>query len=74
MSGNLVAEARLSVDQMQDLYDQISALTKACVDFFGAEPTFSLRIEVDAKSQPLTEHIGKINQLLQEVSQELQLG
>jgi hypothetical protein len=61
------------MDEMQDLYDQISALTKSEVDFFDAEPTFSFRIEVNAKSQRSTEHIEKVNQLLEEVSPELHL-
>jgi len=34
---------------MQDLDEQIAALTKACIDYFGVEPAFSLRIEVQPK-------------------------
>jgi len=53
---------------MQDLDEQIAALTKACVDYFGVEPAFSLHIEVHPKSAATVEHIEKVNQILEEVS------
>ena len=70
----LVAHATLSVHQMQDLDEQIAALTKACVDYFSAEPVFSLRIEVHPKFPAAAEHIEKVNQILEEVSPALKLG
>ena len=72
-SGALVADATLSVGEIQDLNDQVAALTKAGVDYFGSEPKFSLRLEINPKSQPTKEHIEKFNQLLGEVSGELKL-
>ena len=64
--GTLIAHATLSVNQMQDLDEQIAALTKACVDYFGVEPSFSLQIEVHPKSAVQAEHIEKVNQILKE--------
>ena len=72
--GTLMAHATLSVNQMQDLDEQIAALTKACVDYFGVEPSFSLQIEVHPKSAAQAEHVEKVNQILKEVSSALQLG
>ncbi len=71
--GVLVADATLSVGEIQDLNDQVAALMKAGVDFFGSEPRFLLRIEVTPKMQPTKEHIEKFSQLLEEVSAELKL-
>ena len=59
---------------MQDLDEQIAALTKACIDYFGVEPAFSLRIEVHPKLPVRGEHVEKVNQILEEVSPELRLG
>ena len=72
--GMLTAQATLSVSQIQDLEEQIAALTKACVDYFGMNPTFSVRIEVQPKVTVKREHIEKVNEILGEVSGELQLG
>jgi len=72
--GTLVAHTTLSVHQMQDLDEQIAALTKACVDYFGVNPTFSVRIEVQPKLPATKEHLEKVNQILEEVSSELRLG
>jgi Protein of unknown function (DUF499) len=71
--GVLVADATLSVGEIQDLNDQLAALIKDGLDFFGSEPRFLLRIEVTPKMQPTKEHIEKFNQLLEEVSAELKL-
>ena len=73
MPGVLAADATLSAGEIQDLNDQVAALMKASVDFFGSEPKFSLRIEINPKSEPTREHIEKFNQLLEEVSAELKL-
>ena len=72
--GLLVAHATLSVSQLQNLEEQLAALTKACVDYFGVEPTFSLRIEVQPKLPVRVEHVEKVNRILEEVSPELRLG
>ena len=72
--GTLAAHATLSVSQLQDLDEQIAALTKACVDYFGVEPAFSLRIEVQPKLAVRGEHIEKVNQILAQVSPTLKLG
>ena len=72
--GTLVAHATLSVSHLQDLDEQIAALTKACVDYFGVEPAFSLRIEVHPKLSATVEHVEKVNRILEEVSPELKLG
>jgi Protein of unknown function (DUF499) len=71
--GVLVADATLSVGEIQDLNDQVAALMKAGVDFFGSEPRFLLRVEVTPKTQPTKEHVEKFSQLLEEVSAELKL-
>jgi hypothetical protein len=68
--GHQVAEAALSVNELQDLADQLSALTKAAADF-GLE--FRVRIELGSKAPPSPELVDKMNQLLQEVSKDLQL-
>jgi hypothetical protein len=47
--GLLVADAVLSVGEIQNLGDEIAALTKAGANLFGAEPKFSLRIEIHPK-------------------------
>src|SRR5712691_2534970 len=72
-SGILVADATLSVGEIQNLSDQVAALMKAGVDCFGSEPKFSLHIEVTPKSQPTHEEVEKFNRLLEEVSGELML-
>ena len=69
----LVAAATLSAGAIQDLNDQVAALMKAGVDYFGSEPKFSLRIEINPKSEPTREHIEKFNQLLEDISAELKL-
>lgn len=71
--GVLVADATLSVGEIQDLNDQVAAFIKAGVDFFGSEPRFLLRIKVTPKMQPTKEHVEKFSQLLEEVSAELKL-
>ena len=45
----LVAAATLSAGEIQDLNDQVAALMKAGVDYFGSEPKFALRIEINPK-------------------------
>lgn len=68
--GRFAAEAALSVNELQDLTDQLAELTKAAAGF-GLE--FRLRIELGSKAQPTQELVDKLNQLLEEVSKDLQL-
>ena len=68
----LVAEANLSVYELQELNEQISALKRACTDA-GLDPTFHLRIELHTSSQPAQEAVERINQILQEISGQLKL-
>jgi len=72
--GVLATEAKLNVSQIQDLNDQLSALTKACIDAFGMEPVFSLRIEVHPKAQPKAGDMERVNGILGEVAKGLRLG
>ena len=72
--GVLATEAKLNVSQIQDLNDQLSALTKACIDAFGMEPVFSLRIEVHPKVQAKAGDMERVNGILGEVAKGLRLG
>ncbi len=68
--GLLVAQAPLRVDEVQDLADQISEIAKAAI---GLGLKLSVRIELGSTTPPSEEAVAKINQLLQEVSEQLQL-
>ncbi len=63
--GQMVAEADLEPRQIQDLADQMPAITKAAV---GLGLKIHVRIEVGEKTQPSAEAVKKINQALKEVS------
>jgi hypothetical protein len=69
-SGMLVAEAPLEIEEIQNLNDQISDLTKASV---GLDLKFHVRIEVGPASQVSDETVAKMNELLAEVSEKLRL-
>ena len=69
-SGRMVAEADLEPRQIQDLADQIPAITKAAV---GLGLKIHVRIEVGEKMQPSAEAVKKINQALKEVADNLTL-
>ena len=71
--GLLVADAVLSVGEIQNLGDEIAALTKAGADLFGVEPKFSLRIEIMPKANAEREEVEEFNGLLGEVSRRLRL-
>jgi hypothetical protein len=73
-TSTLTAQATLSVSQIQDLEEQIVTLTKACVAYFGVNPTFSVRIEVQPKVPVTREQVERVNEILGEVSGELKLG
>jgi DNA-binding transcriptional regulator YiaG len=68
--GMLIAEAELRPNEIQDLADQIGAITKAAV---GLDLKFHLRIELDASPIPSEDIVTKIDQLLQEISSGLKL-
>ena len=69
----LVADAVLSAGEIQNLGDEIAALTKAGADLFGAEPRFSLRIEIKPKANAEREKVEEFNGLLGEVSRRLKI-
>jgi hypothetical protein len=69
--GSLTAAASLRPHQVQELAEQIPALTKAAV---GLDISFYLGIEISNSSALPEEVIEKINQVLQQVSDELKLG
>jgi hypothetical protein len=71
--GVVLDYATFCVGYIKQINDQVAALMKAGVDFFGSEPRFLLRIEVTPKTLPTKEHVEKFNQLLEEVSGELKL-
>ena len=66
----LVAEAPLEIEEIQNLNDQISDLTKASV---GLALKFHVRIELGPASQVSDETVAKMNELLEEVSDKLRL-
>src|SRR5438270_3140623 len=69
----LIAEAALSVAEIQNLEEEIAELTKASADLFGVEPKFSLRIEIVPKANAEREKVEEFNGLLGEVSRRLKL-
>jgi hypothetical protein len=69
-SGNLTAAASLRAHQVQELAEQMPALTKAAV---GLDISFYLGIEIGNSPALSEEVIEKINQVLQQVSEELKL-
>ena len=70
MSGMLVAEAPLEIEEIQNLNDQLSDLTKASV---GLGLKFHVRIELGPASQVSDETMAKMNELLAEVSEKFRL-
>ena len=71
--GVLSAEAVLEAHGIQDLADQIAAITKAAVDA-GGTLRFNVRVELEGEPAPDTKMVEAINALLSEVSEELKLG
>ena len=69
----VAAEAVLSVAEIQNLEEEIGALMKAGVDLFGAEPKFSLRVEIRPKANAGREKVEEFNGILREVSRRLRL-
>ncbi len=69
-SGMLVAEAPLGIEEIQNLSDTIGELTKTAV---GLNLQFRLRVELGPVSQVPDETMGRINELLGEVSDKLRL-
>ena len=70
VSGVLVAEADLEAHGIQDLADQIPAITEAAI---GTEIKFNIRVEFGGESRPDPEAVEKINELLAEVDDTLRL-
>ena len=56
--------------EIQNLSEQISELTRAAI---GLDLKFLLRVELGSNPPPSEEAVAKINQLLQEVSEQLTL-
>jgi len=56
---------------MQELCEQFTDLIRVCFETVGSIPTFQVRIELQPKSPATQKDIEKINQLLQQVSEEL---
>ena len=69
-TGVLVAEADLEAHGIQDLADQIPAITGAAI---GTEIKFKIRVEFGGETRPDPEAVEKINQLLAEVDDTLKL-
>ena len=69
-TGVLVAEADLEAYGIQDLADQIPAITQAAI---GTEIKFNIRVEFGGESRPDPEAVEKINELLAEVDDTLRL-
>ncbi len=68
--GVLVAEAELRTSQIQDLADQIPHITRAAA---GLDLKFRLRVELGGSTQPSEDVVAKINDLLREISESLEL-
>ena len=69
--GLLSTEAVLEIHAIQDLAEQIPALSKAAV---GSTLRFNVRIELEGEPAPDMRAVEVINALLSEVSEELKLG
>ncbi len=68
--GMLVAEGSLEIEEIQNLNDQLSELTKATV---GLGLKFHVRIELGTGSLVPEKTIARVNALLAEVSEKLRL-
>jgi hypothetical protein len=68
----IVAEAGLSVNELQDFNEKIGEILKAAAEI-NSKIAFRVRMELKAPSQPPQDALEKINKLLQEVSTELEL-
>lgn len=68
--GVLVAETEMRPNEILDLANQISAITKAAT---GLDLRFHLRIELGGLIPPPQDTVEKINQLLEEISKSLKL-
>jgi hypothetical protein len=68
--GMLVAEAELRLNELQDLADSLATIRQAAVGF---DLKFCLRLELSGASRPLDDVVTKINGLLREISEKLQL-
>ena len=65
-----VAAAYLETHELQDLLEKIAELKSAAA---GIELKFKVQIEIGGESQPSDDAIARLNQLLQEISEKLDL-
>jgi hypothetical protein len=65
-----IAEAELSTAQLQDLADKVGELVKSAG---GQEMNFKIQISLEDDEGDNEEVVSKINQLLKEISENLQL-
>jgi hypothetical protein len=68
--GRLVAEADLRVHEIQNLGEQAAELMKLAT---GLNPTFRVRIEAGGVERPAAELVAKLNRILRDVSDRLEL-
>jgi hypothetical protein len=68
--GVVVAEAELTPSEIQNLAEQVGALTKAAA---GQEIKYRLRIEFGGAKRPTDDYIKKVKGILKEVSDKLEL-
>ena len=68
--GVLVAEANLEPVQIQDLADHVGDLTKATA---GQQTKYKLRIEFGGDKRPSDQQIKKVNDILKEITDDLEL-
>jgi hypothetical protein len=69
-SNTRVAAAYLETHELLELADKIASIKNAAV---GTDLKFKVQIELGGESQPSDEAIAQINQLLQEISEHLEL-
>lgn len=66
-----MAEAHLSIGELQDLAERVAELAKLAA---GADLRFIVRIELGASSKLGAQSIARINDMLKEISPDLNLG
>jgi hypothetical protein len=69
-AGVIVAEAELTPNEIQNLAEQVGALTKAAA---GQEIKYRLRVEFGGAKRPADDHIKKVKGILKDVSDKLEL-
>lgn len=69
-SNQRVAAAYLETHELQDLLEKIAEIKSAAA---GIDLKFKVQIEIGGESQPSDDAIAGLNQLLQEISENLNL-